>query len=231
MANQEVDISGIGLVTLVKHRRSRSLKISLQPNGTVRVSLPMWAPYRAAIKFAESKRGWIEQHRQQPAILVSGQAIGKAHHLYLIPSARTLKVSARQQDSTLRVQFPATLSASSSEVQSVARKLAVRALRAEAKRLLPSRLHELAARYNFTFKSVQIRQLKARWGSCTHQQDITLNLFLMQLPWELIDYVLVHELCHTKHLHHGPDFWTELERAIPDAKRRRKAMRAHKPAI
>lgn len=231
MARKTVDIDGVGPVELVKHRNSRSLKISLQANGGVRVSLPMWAPYITAQQFAQSKRNWILEHRHNPTLLTDAQSIGKAHHLYFVSSHEANKVSARQNGSELRVTYPVAMSRESEAVQSAARKVAIRALRVEAERLLPGRLHELASKHGFKFNSVQIRQLTARWGSCTQKQDITLNLFLLQLPWQLIDYVLVHELCHTKHLHHGPDFWEEFERALPTAKTLRKQIRAHKPAI
>lgn len=231
MATKELDIDGIGLVQFVKNRRSRSLKISLQPNGTVRVTLPSWAPYQSAVLFAQSKKEWIEQHRLRPDALEHGQAIGKAHHLYFKPSADNNSVTARQKGSLLIVSFPSSLDSHLPPVQQAARKLAIKALRAEAESLLPDRVALLAEQHGFSFHNVQVRQLKARWGSCNSKREITLNLFLMQLPWELIDYVIVHELCHTEHLHHGADFWEAFEQALPDAKKRRREIRGYKPAI
>ena len=70
-----------------------------------------------------------------------------------------------------------------------------------------------------------------RWGSCSSDQMITLSYFLMQLPWDLIDYVILHELAHTKHLNHGPGFWSELEALCPDARARRKSIKEFRPAI
>ena len=90
-------------------------------------------------------------------------------------------------------------------------------------------LQQLADQYGFAYNSVSMKQLKARWGSCSHKRDITLNIFLMQLPWQLIDYVLVHELVHTKVLHHGQDFWTSFAACLPDAKKRRSELRAYHP--
>ena len=231
MTQKTVDITGIGPVLLVKNRRSRSLKISLLADGKVRVSLPTWAPYHAAITFAQRKQSWINEHRIERDTLRQGQSIGKAHHLYFTTNSDAQAIRTRQGESELRITLPNNVAPQHSEAQEAARKLATRALRREAEQLLPSRLRSLAKQYGFAFNSVSVRQLKARWGSCTHQQDITLNLFLMQLPWELIDYVLIHELCHTKHLHHGTEFWQEFERVIPDAKKRRTAIRQYKPAI
>ena len=226
-----VDIPDIGPVELVKHRRSRSLKISLQPNGSVRVSLPYWAPYEAAIKFAESRKEWISSNRHQTTLLEHGQMIGKSHSLDFVTKPGIIKPSGRQQGNDLVVSLPEGMDYNDSAAQKAARSVAIRALRQEGEALLPDRLQDLATEHGFTYASVSVRQLKARWGSCTNKKDITLNLFLMQLPWELIDYVLLHELCHTKHLHHGPEFWEEFQAAMPDAKQRRTRMRQYKPAL
>jgi hypothetical protein len=107
----------------------------------------------------------------------------------------------------------------------------VRALRAQAEASLPGRLGELAGRYGFSFRSVAVKQLTGRWGSCDSKQNIVLNLYLMQLPWELIDYVLLHELTHTRIMKHGPEFWTARSDLLPDAKARRQVMKQYRPAV
>ena len=70
-----------------------------------------------------------------------------------------------------------------------------------------------------------------RWGSCDSKRNIVLNLYLMELPWELIDYVLFHELTHTEVLRHGPDFWSAMKRVLPDVQRRRKAIKSYRPVV
>jgi predicted metal-dependent hydrolase len=72
-------------------------------------------------------------------------------------------------------------------------------------------------------------RLKGRWGSCDQDKNIVLNLFLMQLPWQLIDYVLLHELCHTMHLDHGPGFWQTFLMHKPTAKDLRREIRHYQP--
>ena len=68
----------------------------------------------------------------------------------------------------------------------------------------------LAQKYGFTYESVKINSSKGRWGSCSAKRGINLSYFLVLLPQHLIDYVLLHELCHTREMNHGEKFWSIL---------------------
>lgn len=231
MPSQQIDLPGIGTVKLYKHKKARAIRITIGSDSYVRVTLPRWLPYRAGIEFVQSKQAWIATHRKPAVPLAPGQAIGKAHRLYFLPSLQDQRISSRLRGSELRISHPADLAHTHASVQAAARRAALKALKLEAEALLPTRLEQLAMQHGFTYQSVVIKQLKSRWGSCNHKQDITLNCFLMQLPWDLIDYVLLHELVHTKVLHHGPDFWRLFESVLPSAKQRRKLMKTYQTAL
>ncbi len=227
MPSKSVVVPELGLVELVKRKGNRSIRLSLNHDGTIRVSLPSWTPYQAGLTFARSKSDWISEQRQlvKNVVLKNGQTIGKAHHLYLEPSSTLKNVGSRVKGSEITISYPLGSSPTSPSVQKAARLAAIRALRNEAEALIPKRLSVLAHQGGFSYKSIQIKQLKRRWGSCNHKNEIVINLFLVQFPWQIIDYVLWHELTHTKHLHHGPDFWNELTRHVPNAKQLRRQMR------
>lgn len=232
MATKIIEIPDIGAVTLYKRRGNRSLRLSLASDGEIRVSMPSWVPYKAGEQFAKSKAEWIVANRRPvPAGLRHGQAVGKAHHLHLIPSSQATKVTAKVRQNQIEITHPLMYPGGHSAVQKAAQSASIRALRKEAEQLLPLRLQQLAAASGFSYKSVGIKQLKSRWGSCSANQEIILNLFLMQLPWHLIDYVLMHELTHTKVMRHGPPFWQELELHVPYAKRLRKEISNHQPVL
>ncbi|NQV43160.1 MAG: M48 family metallopeptidase [Candidatus Marinimicrobia bacterium] len=82
--------------------------------------------------------------------------------------------------------------------------------KAEIRRSLTSRLYELAQEYDFQYKKVSLRNQKSRWGSCSAQDNISLNQNLFYLPDHLRDYVLIHELAHTREKNHSPKFWNIL---------------------
>jgi hypothetical protein len=81
----------------------------------------------------------------------------------------------------------------------------------EAKEVLPQRLRMLADQHGFLVRDIRIKLLRSRWGSCNSKSEITLNSHLMLLPWHLIDYVLLHELTHTKVMKHGKEFWDKFK--------------------
>ncbi len=75
--------------------------------------------------------------------------------------------------------------------------------------------------------AVTFRRARTRWGSCSSNDRISLNLYLVMLPPELAEYVVVHELAHIVHKNHSPAFWERVARHLPDCKQRRKALRAY----
>ncbi len=88
----------------------------------------------------------------------------------------------------------------------------------EAKILLKKRLNELAQQFGFEYRRIFIRNQKSRWGSCSHVNNINLNINLARLEPELMDYVILHELVHTKVKSHGKRFWQMMEKRMPGAK-------------
>ena len=87
-------------------------------------------------------------------------------------------------------------------------------LRAEAKAYLPKRVEQLATACGLKYGRVTIRATRSKWGSCTWQNNISLSLYLMLLPRHLIDYVIIHELCHTRHHNHSEAFHTLVDSLV-----------------
>ena len=88
----------------------------------------------------------------------------------------------------------------------------------EAREKLGKRLSELATEHKFRYNKVSIRNQRTRWGSCSSKDNISLNMKLLHLPDQLIDYILLHELVHTRVKNHSKDFWNELETVVPNAR-------------
>ena len=91
----------------------------------------------------------------------------------------------------------------------------IRALAQQAKAHLPKRVAYFAEKIGVTYGRITIRNQTSRWGSCTSQGNLNFNCLLMLAPSEVLDYVVVHELCHRKEMNHSARFWAEVARIIP----------------
>ncbi len=98
-------------------------------------------------------------------------------------------------------------------------------MREEAAAVLPKRLAELAGEYGFSYNAVRLKHNSSNWGSCSAKKNINLNISLIRLPDELRDYVMLHELCHLKHMNHGPEFHALLESVCPDHLGKKRVLR------
>jgi predicted metal-dependent hydrolase len=231
MAQKTVFVPEIGELILSKRRGATHMRLSINAAGKIRVGLPYWAPYQAGVAFAKSKADWISKnlagHSSQ--LLKDGDLIGKSHRIQYIFKPNQKTTTARISPNLIAITSHADISQPS--VQKKLLTTCEKALKAEAEQLLPMRLKSLAQKHDFKYKDVQIRKLTARWGSCSSLKVITLSYYLMQLPWNLIDYVLVHELIHTNHMHHGKDFWDDFKKITPNAKTLQKEIRTYKPLV
>jgi predicted metal-dependent hydrolase len=98
----------------------------------------------------------------------------------------------------------------------------IRALADKALQVIPERVRYYAALIGVGYGRITIRNQKSKWGSCSDKGNLNFNCLLMLCPSEVLDYVVVHELCHRKEMNHSPMFWAEVEKYVPDHKAQRK---------
>ncbi len=94
-----------------------------------------------------------------------------------------------------------------------------------ARATITARVDYFAFVHGFEYGRIAIKDQKRCWGSCSAKQNLNFNYKLLFLPPELLDYIVVHELCHLRHLHHRSTFWEEVEKIIPEYKERILALR------
>lgn len=98
----------------------------------------------------------------------------------------------------------------------------VKMLHKEAKEYITERVRYYAPIVGVNYSRITIRTQKTRWGSCSSKGGLNFNCLLMKTPKQVIDYVVVHELCHRKEMNHSKKFWSEVEKVIPDYRISRK---------
>ena len=107
----------------------------------------------------------------------------------------------------------------------------VQELAKQAKKIIPLRVAYYADILGVNYGRIAIRSQKTRWGSCSAKGNLNFNCLLMLVPEEIMDYVVVHELCHLIELNHSSSFWSEVERILPDYKERRKWLKKNGSAL
>lgn len=89
----------------------------------------------------------------------------------------------------------------------------------EAKLIIPKRAEHYAPLIGVTYNRITIRSQRTRWGSCSSKGNLNFNCLLVLFPPEVIDSIVVHELCHRKHMNHSPQFYAEIEKVFPEYKK------------
>lgn len=95
----------------------------------------------------------------------------------------------------------------------------VKELADQAVEYIPKRVKYYAEKENFVYNKITIKNLVSRWGSCSTKGNLNFNCLLMLTPDYVIDYIVVHELCHLREMNHSEKFWAEVEKIMPDYQR------------
>ena len=207
-----------------KLRVKPSVAIHVEPDGRVLIDAPLQAA-DAEIRLAVTRRlAWIHRRLLEvesrkkllmPREYVSGETV-----LYLGRRYR-LKVASTQLGHNTRLRGGYLEIAVTNRSPEIVREALEKWLCTRAKEVLPQRLAKLSARLQWVKATppLSIRRMTRQWGSCSPQGRIALNVDLVRVPTECIDYVLLHELCHLKAHNHGPAFYRLLNAHLPDWKR------------
>jgi len=213
---------GVGEVVFKRNSRAKRLTISIRPNAEVKVSLPSLLPLFVAKQFVINKKSWIaekinEISQRNEGSIIREEYTTRHHRVTLVP-ANVPRIKTSKSDNCIQISFPQHLSIADKSVQELAIKAIDDAYRKEALQFLPIRVKQLALQYGFKYNDLRIKRIKSRWGSCSAMNNLNLSIYLMKLPDELIDYVILHELTHTIHKNHGIHFWNHLNQLTGNAK-------------
>lgn len=221
------------LPVLLERDRWRTLRITVRPDGGVTVKAPVRAGIQDVLDAVTRKRAWIEAKRDffrtrplpPPRRYAEGELfyyLGRPFRLrFAVPAGRRRAALARLRGNEL-VLYPGLTPLSPESV----RRAVERWRQATAESLLRRRLARLHAEVrarmgaegeDFPHPSLRVRSLQRRWGSCSARGEITLARQLSAVPLAYVDHVILHELCHLRHMNHGPRFRALLEQLSPGA--------------
>lgn len=221
-----------GEIVVKKRSLAKSVSLKIAPDGRIQITMPPYAPLLAAKALIKTSRKQIRelasQYREKLSYTENKQ-IGKSHNLLI--QTTTKPSSVKIVGTQILAEINEAESVESVTNQQLIRSKILVALRKEAKSYLPRRLSFLAKEHGFSFARSKITHSSSRWGSCSSSGTISLNIGMMNLPFELIDYVIIHELCHTRHMNHSTKFWDEVAKFDPHYKTRRNELKKYSPYI
>ena len=201
-----------GIIAYRVRFSDRARKVSIRiKNGDAVLVVPKNFPLHKAERFFESKIDWVKKHIAKTGDEVVPTYFGEN----VIPKTIDGKMNfVRNSDDNINYSF------SEDELQAFENWLYEK-----AKSYLPKRTEELADKFNLVINKVTVRRQKTRWGSCSGKKNISLNYKLLQFDQEVIDYVIVHELCHTVYMNHSTEFWILVARVIQNYKKYKSVLR------
>ncbi len=201
----------IGEVKIIRGGGGSSIRLSVHIRRGVRVSIPRFASYSEAERFIDSRIEWIlsaleKQRKRANKFTVT---LGEGEEILILSGViKFLKV-----DTTPGKKIKITLKGVDRIISyhpdttgEELKDAVIKILRKDAKEYLPARLESLARQHGFIYTKLYLKNNTSNWGSCSSKNNINLNIHLMRLPYELCDYIILHELCHLRYRNHGEKF-------------------------
>ena len=230
---KKIKIKDIDILFIAKNS-SKSIRISINEVKGVKVLVPLFVSFNSAKSFVISKINWIkgnvskiEQLKSEKMIFKPGLTFNTKLSAIEFKLASTDKIKSKYKNNSIEILIPKKIIVKSSNCQLDIRNEIEKVLRKDAKIYLPKRVKYFAEKFDFHYKKVTIKNAKTRWGSCSSINNINLNLHLMRLSDKLIDYVILHELVHTKIKNHQKEFWDLLNIVSGDAKGLDRELKKH----
>ncbi len=220
----------IQIRTSRKRRKTMAIKII---DGGIEVQAPHRIRQQEIDNFIAAKRVWIEAKLQAQSMRAAAQkpflngedvmVQGVPHYLHIDLAAPP---RIEQTAKGLRLGLPQQVQHNSLErKENWIREKLTQWLREQAEHVLPQRTEFYSAKIGLTPRAVIVKNYKARWGACSHKGEIFYNWRLIMAPPSILDYVVVHELCHMLEHNHSPAFWGHVETHYPDYKAARHWLR------
>lgn len=205
-----------GRIIIQTRRSARNVTMRAKPDG-LHLTVPLYSKTEKVLEVLQPYRERLLEAYNKVAIKpidLTYSIQAPCFHLSICQGTLSC-FSVKEREEEMYIYCPPFTDFSSDAVQKLLRSAIVRALKKRASICLPPLLSMWSARFGLPYKKVRITGACSRWGSCSSAGTISLSCYLMLLPSHLMDYVILHELAHTKEMNHGPRFW-ELLNGLTD---------------
>lgn len=201
-----------GQIIIHTRRGARNITMRVKPDG-LHLTVPPRSLLKKVLEVLQPYRKQLLEQFEQIApkpVDLSFRIHADCFHLSLA-SSKLKHFTIRREEEDMIIYCPENVDFKREDVQKLVRSAILRAMKKAAETYLPPLLSMWAERFGLTYRKVRITGARSRWGSCSAARTISLSCYLMLLPVKLMDYVILHELAHTKEMNHGPRFWELLD--------------------
>ncbi len=208
----------------IKRRKVKYARIRVDKNLGVTVIIPLNFKQEEVNALLKSKTGWISKqldyfkNKKDETVKLNIDEIMFLGHIYKFKPQPELKKS-HLIDNTNKII--------SSGLNMLKKEILIKWYKEEAKRILTERLHYFTSKYNFSYNRFFIRSQKTVWGSCSRKRNLSFNWKLIQTPPTILDYIVAHELVHTRVFNHSKTYWDQVALIYPDYKTANKWLKGY----
>lgn len=218
--NKQVYIQDIGNIEFRYSSKFRHLSIRLSVSGNIWLNIPKGVSDKYALEFVADNKDWLLNSINKVSSKKNKNRLWENDFqqtkFYKLKAYYEDIQIARMKISGNNVILHIPRIFTENKIDEIKGKILAHIYLLEANFFLPKKIDEIAQRTGFSYSKVSFRNNKTNWGSCSFHNNISLNIQLMKLPYELIDYVIIHELCHTIEKNHSYKFWKLVERNCPN---------------
>ena len=209
-------------IKIVRHVRARKLRLRVEP-ASIRLTVPLFCSKKQIQQFLAQSEQWLTEtwNKQQN---VQSTSIDIPLEIYFFNKEQPFQVIVQKQHRVFQFDWENNYLFIKDQQPYQALQNAVIAY---AKQELPLLLSELSQKTRLSYAECAIRRPKTRWGSCSSQHNIMLHAGLVLMSQEIARYVAIHELAHTKHFDHSPQFWAEVEKYDPNFQKHRRQLKSN----
>lgn len=208
----ELSDPDLGKIQIIYNARAKRI-IARRGSNIVQLTVPKYSTQNQIIKAFQELKPRILNLKSKELPLFTPEINFKTFSFQLHLKEHALaNFYVTFKDQILSIAYPQNKDIKDDTIQAFIRKNIENALRLEAKRIIPDKIKYLSNLYGFTYNLVRINKSRSRWGSCSSKKDINISYFCLLLPEYLIDFVILHELCHTIEMNHGVKFWQLLDK-------------------
>lgn len=207
----------LGNVSIVRNVRAKSV-IARRKSDFIQLTVPARFSMKQILEVFDKMKPRLEALPKRPSQVFTPQSQFNTFSFSLnLETRKVQNYYMSLKEGILYIVCPDGVDFNDVEVQQTIKIYIEKAMRYEANRLFPQKLSALAEQYNFSYSGLKINKSRSRWGSCSSKKGINLSYFCNLLPEYLIDFVMLHELCHTIEMNHGERFWKLLD-SVTDGK-------------